>query len=75
MNKDALDRETAERLNTVLLAACQRLEEAASLLGDPSSQRIKRLVAEAMTILGWDVLESSVYSAFPDLRPYQLDRL
>jgi hypothetical protein len=71
---EGLDRETAERLSTSLRAACARINEAASLLHDQSMQDTKRRLAEAMTILGWDVLEFSVYSTYPDLRPYQVDR-
>ena len=71
---EAPDRQTAVKLNATLRAACQHLNEAAALVPGRSTEGIRRRIAETMTTIGWDILESSVYSAYPDLRPYQLDR-
>jgi hypothetical protein len=73
---DPGDRATAEKLVEALLAASDQVNRAAAALGpeptSPSAHAIKRRLAEAMTIIGWDILECEVFSTYADLRPYEL---
>ena len=71
---DVVDRETAEKLSELLLAACEHMNRAAATLSSanssPAAATIKRGIAEAMATIGRDVLECNIYSNYADLRPY-----
>jgi len=78
MDNAVISKEAAEHLNVLLRSACTALNEAvqiASTRCDPEFQEpFKRHIGEAMAIVGWDILETMIYTNHPELRPYTLAR-
>lgn len=77
MSNEAITKEAAERLVAALRDATSAIDDAIGVVGEECppalATEIKRRLAEAMTTLGWDVLETMVYVHHPELRPYALD--
>ena len=73
----SLPKETAEKIVPLLMQASGLMSEAVAIVQEECSPRFteefKVKMANAMTALGWDVLEQMVYEKFPALRPYDID--
>jgi len=74
---DTLDRSHAVRFDDELRKASEQILVAYDVLRDVSeeiAEPIKRRIADVLTTIGLDLQERHVYSAYPDLRPYKLER-
>ena len=72
-----LKKEVAEKLVELLLDVCDGLDRAARLVDSEMSSELaeefKPRIANAMTAVGWDILECLIYQRFSELRPYSIE--
>jgi hypothetical protein len=72
-----MEREIAVAIKRELQEAIRHIDASidfARQIAEPQRDAMMRQIANAIASVSWDLLECHVYSAYPDLRPYELDR-
>jgi hypothetical protein len=71
-----ITKEIAKQLLPRFNQACGSLDESAGFVTKNCSadfaDEFRAKVANAMTVVGWDILEQMIYTQYPELRPYKL---
>lgn len=74
---EKLSKEVAEQIVNIVNSSCGELDRSVLFVRENCEEEFSNefiaKAAEAMTLLGWDILEQMIYSKYPELRPYDLE--